>query len=161
MTVKHYQTSYPNAQCVTKTNMTNKQKLESLYNAYTLVDEETNNERYILNEQHPLYETVKNVQFELNDDTHTFELDYDIMHTACVVLSENSENYEDVDWYEATQDTASVYTAAQLRYINIWNQSEITDIARESELDIATAAGVWYEQKVAEACHMLLEAITK
>ena len=117
-------------------------------------------EKIVLNEKSPLYEHVKEVQFELNELLHSFEAEYSIMNDACMALSEvDADEIENVDAYELSHDTASVYTATQLSWLNINNQADVADIVREYECDIGTACAVWYEQQVATAIEMLLSAV--
>lgn len=116
----------------------------------------------ILNEQSPVYELVRDVQYKLNRYTGSFELNYSIMSDACTAMSEiNEDTLEDMDPYELSMDTASVYTATQLSWLNINNQVEIADIVREYETDIGTACAVWYEQQVATACELLRDIINE
>lgn len=139
--------------------MTKNEMLAELENAYTS-KQKGDDTILILNEQSPLYELVRDVQYHLNENTGTFELDYSIMSDACTAMSELDEDtLEDMDPYELSMDTASVYTATQLSWLNINNQSEIADIVREHETDIGTACAVWYEQQVATACEMLRDMI--
>jgi hypothetical protein len=89
-----------------------------------------------------------------------FDLSYEITATACGILYDmDFDDLENADFYEKSQDTASVYTNERLSVLNCNNQSEISDIQKEYDCDIQTACAVWYEQKVAEACEALREYI--
>lgn len=139
--------------------METKDKLMALSSAYT-TKTVNDAERVVLNESCPLYAQVCNVQFKLNEDTHSFEVDYSIMSDACDALSAvDADDIDEVDNYELAMNTASVYTAEQLSWLNIWNQAEISEIVREHGCDIGTACAVWYEQQVALAIEMLLQDI--
>lgn len=92
-------------------------------------------------------------------------VDYETFSDACDIMSDilNSDDvdYEGIDAriHEQSEGTASVYTATQLSYIDIWNQDEISSIVREFEMDIAVCAAIWYERQVQEMCQLLLEWI--
>lgn len=141
--------------------MTKADMLNALGDAY-MSKQKGDDTILILNEQSPVYELVRDVQYKLNEQTGTFELDYSIMNDACTALAElDVDALEDMDSCELSMDTASVYTAEQLSWLNINNQSEVADIVRDHETDIGTACAVWYEQQVATACEMLRDMINE
>jgi len=85
-----------------------------------------------------------------------FELSHEIMADACNIIDEvyttadigqSDDDLQD-DAFDRTVGIASVYTADQLSWLSVNNQSEITDIAKEYESDIATACAYWYDNKV-------------
>lgn len=145
------------------------EKLTAIENAYIVHKEK---DIYIFNEDSKLpevkkhLEAIKNIQFELTDDLG-FNFAFEVMHDACNVIGiateENpmetdlKEQLENADFYELSNDVASVYTATRLSYLTIHNQDEITDIVKEFECDIQTACAVWYDRVVAGACEKLRE----
>lgn len=143
--------------------MTKKEIVDALADAYIVKSfPEPKGDIMILNEQSPLYELVRDVQYKLNEHTGSFELDYSIMSDACTAMaSYDADDIDNIDTYEIADGTASVYTATQLSWLNINNQSEIADVVREHETDIGTACAVWYEQQVATACDMLRDMINE
>ena len=89
-----------------------------------------------------------------------FDLSYEIMANACACISDiELEKLPHADFYET--ETASVYTGVQLSWLNINNQADIAEIVKEYDSDIGTACAVWYNQKVAEACTMLVNYISQ
>lgn len=138
-----------------------KEVCASLNDAYENAKRDDGTEYTRLNEKHALYTELKDVLFAFQDDV-SLELSYKIMGRACIALADhadhtNDDDLQDVDAYELANDTASVYTASQLDYIDNNNQSEIADIVREYDCDIGQAAAIWYEQKVAQAIELLLD----
>jgi len=111
-----------------------------------------------------MYEAIKDIQFELNENTHNFEEDYKLMGAACLAMSDNAtdlESLQDIDQYEIADGAASVYTADQLAYITIWNQDEIAEHVRGLGIDIGTAAAYWYEQQVAQCIDRVRDYILR
>ena len=78
------------------------------------------------------------------------DLGYEITAKALDIMAEVDFNdLPRFDAFELEQDMASVYTAERLGYINVSNQSEISDVMRDYDAeDIATAAAIWYDDKV-------------
>ena len=110
---------------------------------------------------------ILNIQRNLEVD---FELSYKIMANACDIISKktlnedetdiNSLYYTDLDFYADADGNANVYTAVQLSYLNIQNESEISEIMKDESIEsIAQACTVWYIYKVAEACEALKDYI--
>lgn len=140
--------------------MTKTEKLAALTEVYTTKKRNgTDEDIVVFNDKSAIAEDIKAIQFKLNDQTGTFELDYDIMRDACYAVSELDENgLESADANELAEDTASVYTAARLSYLNVNNQAEISDILNEYDgLDIADAAAEWYQRQVSTAVQMLID----
>lgn len=145
--------------------MNQKEKLALLGSAYvTKKVDDAREQIRIMNDALPadFIEGIKKVQFTLNEETSTFELDYEIMSDACSLITDNCndiQELQDADFYELSSDSASVYTATRLSYLTIQTQDEVSEISKEYECDIATAAAVWYDQKVASVCGLLREFI--
>ena len=143
--------------------MKTKELIELLGNAYTSKKvEDSRKQITVINDASPLHDAMRDIQFELNEETGTFELDYEIMQTACGIIADNitdKETLENADFYELANDTASVYTADRLAYMNIRNESEISEISKEYDSDIQTACAIWYEQQVVRACELLRDYI--
>lgn len=143
----------------------NKDKAQHFINiiadAYTTKKRDNDEDYTCIDDTKETAELVKEVQFKLNDITQSFELDYEIMSDATYIISEREtvEELENADFYELATDQASVYTETQLSYLNIWNQDEISGIAKEFSSDIGTACAVWYDQQVQQACEMLRDKI--
>ena len=79
------------------------------------------------------------------------DLSYEICAKACNEVAECDmdmlEGESDDIFYE--MECASVYTSDRLAYLNMNNQSEISDKMKELGLDdIATACAVWYDDMV-------------
>lgn len=138
--------------------MTKQEKYNAISNA--MVSHSTK-DIYIYSEK--LEEEVKNklqdIQFA---SEFGFELSYDIMYSACAVISDIPlEDLETVELSEHTNDSASVYTATRLSYLNINNQSEITDTMKEYACDIQTACAVWFDNQVLSYATQLVEYINE
>jgi hypothetical protein len=136
-------------------------KLKELENAYKL---QKRGEGYIsvINTESSIHDAIRDIQFNLNQETGTFELDYEIMDDACNIINDNIKNIDELkkaDFYELAQDVASVYTATRLSYLNNQNEAEISDIVKEYECDIQTACAIWYERQVTRACELIREWI--
>lgn len=117
-------------------------KLSNLKGIYTTI-ELPNELRTIFSETADAETRAQLIDIQHDLET-TLNLSYDITSDAVdAILSEIPE-------YEI--DAASVYTAVQLSYINIYNQQEISDIFKEYQTrDIAQAAAIWHNNKVTEA----------
>lgn len=144
--------------------MEKSEKLMAISHAYTTKKvEDAREEITIISEDltPEASEAIKSIQFKLNDETGTFELDYDIMSSACDILAnEELENIKSEDVFDNIDEWgASVYTATRLGYLNMNNQDEISDIAKEYGCDIQTACAVWYDRQVETAARMLREWI--
>ena len=141
--------------------MTNQEKLTALSTAYTVKKVEDAREQItVINDENPIKEDIKAIQFRLNDSTGTFELDYEIMWSACDILSDiELDKLADADLYELANDSASVYTSTRLGYLSNQNEGDISDILKEYNSDIQTACAIWYDQQVAHACEMLREYV--
>lgn len=143
--------------------MTSQEKLKLIGNAYTVKKVDDSRERlYVHNEAQPaeFQEAIKKIQFKLNDETQAFELDYEIMNDACNILSGLTlEEIKTLDVYEASHDSANVYTSTRLSYLNINNQEEISEILKEYGADISDACAIWYEHKVSSALELLKDFI--
>lgn len=137
--------------------MNSKEKLELLSSAYVTKKVEDERERItVLSDALPeeAHKAILDIQFKLNEETGTFELDYEIMSDACgIVADTDMSELSEADFYE--NECSSVYTATRLSYINLNNQSDISEIGREYGVDIAEAAAHWYDEKVIRACEML------
>lgn len=137
--------------------MDTKTKLEHIANAYISKKVEDEREQIkIINEALPeeVQKAIRDIQHKLNEQTGTFELDYEIMADACGIVT-NDITLPEADFYELANDSASVYTGTRLSYLNISNQEEISEKAKEYGCDIATACAVWYDEQVATACELL------
>lgn len=139
--------------------MQTKEKVAALYDAYEL-RQVGGTEKIVLNEKSPLYDAMRGAQFHLNERTGSFETDYSIMRDACYAIAEaDADDVNDINAYELSSDTASVYTAEQLSWLNINNQADIADIVKEYDSDIGTACAVWYEQQVADAIELIIQEV--
>jgi hypothetical protein len=99
-----------------------------------------------------------NIQHQISDDTGAgFELSYEIMDDALTEIGERS--FEDMENDDDTGEYASVYTAEQLSWLNGNNQSEISDTAKEYNIDIAQACAVWYDEAVRSTIAEVVEYI--
>lgn len=141
------------------------EKLALIGDAYKTkkVDDERE-QIHIINDELPekFHEAILNIQFKLNEETGTFELDYDIMNDATGIIADNCttpKELEEADFYE--HESASVYTSTRLGYLHANNQQDVSDILHEfgKETDIATACAVWYDRQVTRACELLREFI--
>lgn len=145
--------------------MTQERKLELIRDAYKSKKVEDEREQIkVINDELPkeFHDAIRDVQFELNNETGTFELDYNIMARACDILADNCDTIDALkkaDMYELSTDSASVYTSTRLGYITNQNQDEISEKMKEFDCDIQTAAAVWYDAQVASACEKLRDYI--
>ena len=156
---------------MTKTITLDADKLFVIENAYYW-DEERQKHYFNTNanlamKHEKILEEIKAIQFELNEETGTFELDYSIMNDACNYVSElEHKDLADPNWdyldHMDMGEFASVYTADRLSYLNIHNQDEVSQIMREYSLDdIQTACAVWYDRQVERAIGLLIEWLRK
>ena len=92
-----------------------------------------------------------------------FDLSYEIVSEACDILSEmgiEKINTDETDFFAEADSRANVYTAVQLSYLNLHNESEISELMKdESITSIAQACSIWHSHKVAEACQALTDYI--
>ena len=146
--------------------MTNK-TLKLLETAYETRTRDDGDVGVFFNDDNPLQETLRKVQFELQDVTGTWGLNYQIMARACELIVEHwdtKNSGKDISWEEIADGSASIYTAERLAYLYPTNQQEISDIMREYSLgdvvpSIATACAVWYDNMVAHACRLIIDRI--
>ena len=147
--------------------MNQDEKLAFLGDAYkTKPVEDLHKEIVIINEAltPEQNEAINAIQFKLNDETGSFELDYEIMQSACSIvgdltLEEVKKSSEEGNSYELADNAASVYTGTRLAYLNIYNQDDISVKMKEYNCDIATACAVWYEDMTALVIEMLIAYI--
>jgi len=138
--------------------MTRLEKLKAVANAYERARRDDGTE-YTRIKDGPISEDMKHIQFALNEEMGTFELDYSIMDDACMVISENCSTVEELgalDEYEAANDIASVYTGERLSYLCIANDAEVAEIITEYSLDsVGTGAAIWYDKQVQQAVRLI------
>lgn len=139
---------------------TKQERLDLLSRAYTVKKVDDEREQItVINDELPeeARNAIRDLQFKLNDETGSFELDYEIMSDACSLLSDiELADLEEADLYE--HESASVYTSTRLGYLNSNNQGEIGDLMQEMGLsDIADGAAYWYDRQVTTAAEMLRE----
>lgn len=87
------------------------------------------------------------------------DLSYEIVAKACDLIAQDddiTDGSEDI-YYE--NESASVYTADRLGYLNATNQEEITQKMKEFGCDIQTACAVWYDDMVRSAALTLRDYI--
>ncbi len=100
------------------------------------------------------------------------DVDYEIFSRACDIVSEayaeyadigdgkNEEDYIEQQIYECANDSANVYTAVRLGYLNIWNEDEISELMNETgETSISIACAIWYDRQVEQAAVIINEWI--
>ena len=106
-----------------------------------------------------IVDIIHDVMFE--NDNHDFDLDYKIMDSALIELSEvEFEDLAEYEVHESESEYASVYTGERLTYLNMWTQDEISDVAKEySTEDIATACAIWYDNQVKTVIQQLIDKI--
>ncbi len=91
------------------------------------------------------------------------DLDYQIFSKAIDTYLEAWENNEDsptllIDYIEENyNDFSSVYTTDRLSYLDIFNQSEITEFVQSYKVDIADACAMWYDEQVKGAISIIHE----
>lgn len=127
--------------------MTKQERYEAVSNAMTTKERDID-------------ETIKDAMLNIQHDIEAgdFDLSYEIMASACGVIADI--DLSDLNEAELNEtETASVYTATRLSYANNSNQSDISDIAKEYNVDFATACAVWYDNQVRNACEQLRDYI--
>ena len=87
------------------------------------------------------------------------DLSYEIVSKAIDILVDNSEDgsLDEDDLMDLCNDSASVYTATRLSYLNPYNESEISDRIKDFGCDIQTACAMWYDEMVYEVVIKLFE----
>lgn len=109
----------------------------------------------------PVRDILMKVSDAMYEDCKDLDLAHDITARAALLGGYRLVEEDAPDPSELAQNTASPYTARRLEYITVHNQDDISELMKEYELDdIATAAAVWYENRVAEAVRLILDAIT-
>jgi hypothetical protein len=134
--------------------LTKKQKIEALgtYMTYSKREDGTGFHHFTDNAPEELKDLYLE-HYEVRD------IDYDTFSTALDIVSEiygdkpeATEEEATDDLYERASDSASVYTADRLAYLDIWNEDEISELMREyGEHSIATACAIWYDRQVEQA----------
>lgn len=91
--------------------------------------------------------------YEVRDvDYETFDRAIDIVREVYADKPEATDDEATEDIYERASDSASVYTAERLAYLDIWNEEEVSQKMREyGEHSIATACALWYDSQVEQA----------
>lgn len=91
------------------------------------------------------------------------DMSYMIMDTAIGVLQGLEIDYifsDNLDTYADVDSQANVYTGVQLSYLNINNESEISEIMKDESIEsIAIACQAWYNSKVVDALNQLINYI--
>jgi len=146
-------------------------KITTLSNAFTYTgDEPKNHVRaniYLLNEKlsEEDEKALLGVISEIDDNGADRDIAYEIVSKACDVITDKHD--QELNDKQLTLDTiaetmdgfASVYTGTRLSYLNHWNQSEISDLLKDFNIDIADACAYWYDNQVHQASTLLLELI--
>lgn len=133
--------------------MTKKEKIKSLQNAMERSERNDHTEYTYFTDNAP--EELRQLfleHYEVRD------VDYMVFSDACDIVSDIYQNSPEITGREAEEavyedysESASVYTATRLEYLNIWNQDEISEILKEGCEDIATACAIWYDRQVEQA----------
>jgi hypothetical protein len=144
--------------------MTKEEKIASLDKAMTTKTREDGTEFHYFSDEAP--DELKEVylmHYEVRDQ------DYQIFSDACGLVSEcindNMQEQDGADFvnemiYERSGDRASIMTYDRLSYLNIWNESDISDVMREYDMrSIADACAVWYDREVEQASIIINEWI--
>jgi len=141
----------------TKT-LTKKEKIKSLQSAVKVSKREDGTEYTHFSADAP--EELKDLFLE---HYTVRDLDYKIFSRACDLVGEIiGYTYERMDTptqesieeaiYERAPDSASVYTADRLEYLNVWNEEEISRMFLENGGEsIANACAYWYDNQVEQA----------
>ena len=85
------------------------------------------------------------------NDRIPFEQSYSIMYDALALLSDSTDNVEELEDYDVFDavDIASIYYVEQLAYLNTGNMYAIADLVRDYNCtDVASACAIWYESTV-------------
>lgn len=152
--------------------MTKKEKFNAIINAYEVKHRDCDNKDIqVISKKIPkeVHDELLKIQRNLNVG---FELSYEIVSDACyeigdrLIIDDTAEKDEDIINIEDITEhdginCASCYTSVQLEYIDNNNQSEISDIAKDYETDVAAAAAIWYNEKVLDACRFIIDYINK
>jgi hypothetical protein len=140
--------------------MNQAQAFEVIANAMTT--KERKPDEFIKIYKPELPEDIKNslmdIQHKMSDDTGAgFELSYEIMDNALTEIGEATFDGLDNDYQSS--EFASVYTAEQLSYLTINNQSDISNIVNELKCEIGTACAIWYDSAVRTTIAEVVEYI--
>lgn len=109
-------------------------------------------------------EELKNLfltHYEVKDiDYKTFSKAIDTI----IEVWENNENHEEESLKEYIDenynDFASPYNAERLSYLDVWNDSEVSNIVKEYSCEtISEACAIWFDRQVKEAANLILEWI--
>ncbi len=149
--------------------MTKNLKKRIFVNAY-VTKKRGEEDIYLVNETLPKewQEAILAIQHKLNEETGTFELDYDIMADACDIIADktltgkgrDSLVGDELDFYADADSRANVYTGVQLSYLCPQNESEISVLMKDEAItSIAQACSIWRTEKVARACELIKEYI--
>ena len=147
------------------------ERLEAVKNAMRYTGEkeeaEKNHERaeiYLIKDETP--EELKDILKKIIWDERIGgeeDLSYEIVARACDLVADSWEEDEDGTnddmYYES--ESASVYTATRLDYLNAWNQEEISQKQKEFDCDIQQACAVWYDDMVRGVALRLRDYIIK
>jgi hypothetical protein len=149
--------------------MTKKEKFEEVIHAmrYTGdgIEKGERAEIYLIDDKLPKESEVRAILMRnIWDDRigGADDLSYEICARACDLISESEvdELGESEDmFYES--ESASVYTDERLKYLNIYNQDEISEKQKEFDCDIQTACAVWYDDMVRSVALELRDYILK
>jgi hypothetical protein len=155
--------------------MTKKQKFEEVIHAMRYTgDGKENSERaeiYLIDDKLSKESEVRAILMRnIWDDRigGAEDLSYEICARACGLIADNTDgdDLENTDignddiFYD--MECASVYTAERLGYLNIWNESEISDKMKELGIEsIQTACAVWYDDMVRSVALELRDYILK
>lgn len=64
--------------------------------------------------------------------------------------------------YTRSCDSASVYTATRLSYLNVWNQGDISQLMHNNDIaDIETACAYWFDERVIEAGNLIINWVNE
>lgn len=146
--------------------MNKTQKIELLSKAFTNKKVEDARESIvIINEALSKEDQEKvrdNIVFAIHEEIGdgSFEIAYEVANSACDIMAEiyEDESIKDIDEaiYEQAGESANVYTAIRLSYLNIWNEEDISDYMKEyGETSISTACAIWYDKQVENACFII------
>lgn len=107
-------------------------------------------------------EIIKEVTYNINDNTHDFDLTYEILDSALRELSNfDFEDIiqEDFDVLENFDTAASYYTSDRLSYLNAWNEEDI--VAHMNGNSISEACAYWYDEQVQNAMAVIINTRIK
>lgn len=132
--------------------MTTAKKIASIATAMTRSKRDDGTEFFHFTDTAP--EELKNLYLEHYD---VRDLDYEIFSGACDIVAEVYESHPtqekaEEDIYERASDYASVYTSDRLAYLNMWNESDVSDLMHEYGMrSIADACAAWYDRQTEQA----------